>query len=123
MVVGGQRFYSVERPWKDNEPFESCIPEGQYRCEWRPTTTPVPNEYKGHTWYVIGGTVGFDSGDRTRIAWHLGNTAEDVQGCIAFGLRLGTVGGKWAVQRSREAMSQLVLPDEFDFQIVWGMAA
>jgi len=73
---------------------------------------------------VEGGTVGIDSGVRTRIAWHVGNAADDVTGCIAFGQRLGTVSGKWAVQRSQDAMALLrdKLPNVFDFEIKWGMA-
>jgi len=126
MVIDGTTFYSVEKPWRDNEPYISCIPEGKYRCVWRPTSTSVPASFGLHTWYVEGGNemVGFDFGVRTRIAWHIGNTADDVTGCAAFGLRLGTVGGKWAVQRSADAMTLLreKLPNVFDFEIKWGMA-
>jgi len=130
MVVDGTTFYSVEKPWRDNEPLISCIPEGVYKCTWEPTSTCVPDSYEHHTWYVSStdferGLVGYDFGVRTRVAWHIGNTADDVTGCLAFGLRLGTVGGKWAVQRSADAMALLreKLPDEFDFEIKWGMAA
>jgi len=93
MVIDGTTFYSVEQPWRDNEPLISCIPEGVYKCTWQPTSTSVPDSYEHHTWYVSStdgerGLVGYDFGVRTRIAWHIGNTAGDVTGCLAFGLRL-----------------------------------
>jgi len=123
----GLTIYTVEKPWQDNEPFLSCIPEGTYRCTWQPTTTSVPASFNGHTWYVEGGNglVGLNLGVRTRIAWHKGNTSDDVQGCIAVGQRLGTVSGKWAVVGSQDALIALRsrLPDEFELEIKLGMAA
>ncbi|MFA0814041.1 DUF5675 family protein, partial [Microbulbifer epialgicus] len=33
LCVGDRTFYTVERPWLGNKPFESCIPEGVYQCD------------------------------------------------------------------------------------------
>lgn len=96
--------YTVERPWLDNRPYESCVPEGEYRLLWRPTTTPVPDIFNGETAYLDGGTVGIDEGGRTRIAVHIANVPADVAGCIGLGIGLGYVKGEWAVVSSRYAM-------------------
>lgn len=109
LSAGSRNFYTVERPWMGNAPFVSCVPLGLYKMLWRPTTTPVPDEYAGHTWYLEGGSVGVnDDRHRQNCAFHIGNTAGDVQGCIAVGCSLGTVGTSWGVVSSRLAMSMLV---------------
>jgi len=109
LFAGPAQFYTVERPWLDNKPFESCVPAGDYQLRWLPTTTPVPEEFGGCTWYLEGGSVGIDSGERTRIALHVANVSSDVAGCIGVGTRLGTVNGKWAVNGSVDALRQLKL--------------
>ena len=105
--LGELNLYTVEKPWKDNIPRESCIPLGEYELIWRPTTTQVPPEYKGHTWYVVGGSVGFDVGHRTRVALHAGNTHKDIVGCIAPGLNLGYLNSSWAVTHSMQVLREL----------------
>lgn len=85
---------TVERPWLQNQPFLSCIPEGDYQL--RPSRF-----YRGgyDTWEVL------EVPNRTRILVHRGNRAHDVQGCIAVGMTLGCVGGAWAVLDSRTAFA------------------
>lgn len=99
-----QTLYTVERPWLDNAPYQSCVPEGDYALTRLPTTTPVPDAFRGTTWYLEGGTVGIDKGRRTRIAIHIANVPSDVAGCIGVGLALGTLDGAWAVHNSRFAL-------------------
>lgn len=86
-------FYTVEKPWEDNTPFKSCIPEGEYEMTWE-------NSPKfGMCWHVN------DVPDRTHILIHVGNTPRDVVGCIAVGRSL--LGDSIGVAESRKAMSDL----------------
>lgn len=128
LLVQGRTFYSVERPWKDNQPFESSVPLGEYRLVWRPTTTHVPQQFDGHTWYMVGDTVGLEQGDKHRwgCAWHIGNTDRDVQGCLAPGIGLGSIQWRdemrprWGVTRSGHAMLdllQLLGPQDHELSI------
>lgn len=82
--------YTVERPWLDNKVRESCIPEGEYKL--------LLGRYNngGYDAYEI-----MDVPDRTLIKIHIGNTIDDVIGCVAPGKTLGTVNGKWGVKSSR----------------------
>lgn len=92
MYVDGVRLFTIERPWLHNERYVSCIPEGQYRLRKR--------------WFHRGGYNTYEIVDvpgRSAILIHHGNTSDDVMGCIALGMDLGVVRGKWAVIRSRQA--------------------
>ena len=92
---------TVERPWVNNAPNRSCIPEGTYRLAKR--------------MYYRGGyeTIEIqDVPDRTYIMIHKGNSAADVEGCIAVGRWRGTVlmdpSVWWAVEKSKEAFELLM---------------
>lgn len=94
---GGMCFYSVERPWRNNEPRVSCIPAGTYRL--------------GHTMFHRGGYETFEVCDvpnRSRILIHIANTPGDVEGCIGLGLRLGISKASWAVLDSRKAFAEFM---------------
>ncbi|WP_445354551.1 DUF5675 family protein [Microbulbifer sp. EKSA008] len=98
-------FYTVERPWLGNRPFESCIPEGVYSCN--PYSSPrFPN-----VWELL------EVPSRSKILIHIANYAADVQGCIGVGSSLAP--GSWWVTQSRRAMQQLreLLPHEFNLTI------
>ena len=56
MDVGGHRTFVAERPWKNNEPRVSCIPEGQYHV------TRHNSPKFGRCFILEGGTVGHVSG-------------------------------------------------------------
>jgi hypothetical protein len=92
MSVGGQTLYTVERPWLDNRPNTSCIPEGTYRC------TPRRFNRGGYDAVEIQGVPG-----RSHILFHVGNTMHDVVGCIAVTHKLGQINGVWAGLHSRNA--------------------
>ena len=92
LTVGGKRFYSIERPWLDNAPNVSCIPEGTYQMGWRDSPR------FGETWHVK------DVPDRTYILIHVANYPRDVQGCIGLGTAL--LGDRIAVGNSRDAVAQ-----------------
>lgn len=85
--------YTVERPWLDNKPFVSCIPEGEYDI--------FLSRYNrgGYPAYEV-----MDVPNRTLIKIHVANTMDDVLGCIGPGLALGYIDQKWAVTSSKAAL-------------------
>ncbi|MCL6416146.1 DUF5675 family protein [Aestuariirhabdus sp. Z084] len=89
--------FTVERPWLDNKPRQSCIPEGEY--DLRLGT------------YNRGGYPAYevlDVPDRTLIKIHVGNTIDDVVGCIAPGKSLAYMERKWAVSSSKKAFGEFM---------------
>lgn len=105
LVLDGSLFYTVERPWLDNAPFKSCIPEGIYQVE--PYSSP---KYPG-VWEII------DVPERTHILIHVANYARDVQGCIGVGMGLNQ--SDWMVTHSRNAITLLrtKFPESFELNI------
>lgn len=86
LYVEGRQFPSVEQPWNDNTPFESCIPEGTY------TVSPRMSPRFGDCFILSGGTVVKEEreakdGQRYLCLIHSANWADQLQGCIAFGSR------------------------------------
>jgi len=72
-----QLIHTVERPWADNEPYISCIPEGQYLCK--------PDRYHRGGYDAIEITA---VPDRTDILFHKANHPIELAGCIAPNLSL-----------------------------------
>ena len=69
--------FTVERPWLDNKPSVSCIPEGTYKI-FRST-------------YHRGGYPCFEVSDvkgRSLIKIHIANWPKDVHGCIGMGNKI-----------------------------------
>ena len=89
--------FTVERPWLNNAPKESCIPEGEYEIRL--------GQYNrgGYPAYEVVGVP-----DRTLIKIHIGNTMDDLLGCIALGKALGWVERKWAVTSSKKAFAEFM---------------
>ena len=95
MYVDGQYECStLERPWLDNQPEISCIPEGTYEViktwsghfnRWMPELSAVPN--------------------RSDIRIHPANWPSQLHGCIA----VGTVRGLDFVANSQQAFNALFL--------------
>jgi|TARA_B110000908_G_scaffold117875_1_gene138185 hypothetical protein len=101
----GETFYSVERPWLDNEPNVSCVPEGTYDVHWRESPK------FGHTWELK------DVENRTYILMHVANFPKDVQGCIGLGTSL--MGDTVGVGDSRNAMKMFnALTKDIEWRIV-----
>ncbi len=92
-----QQWFTVERPWVNNEPNISCIPPGDYPF--------VPRTYNrgGYEAYEVTNVTG-----RSLIMLHKGNTMDDLQGCIAPGLALGVIKNTWAVVSSATAFQQIM---------------
>lgn len=101
--------YTVEDPWKDNKPFQSCVPNGEYTLsqhasnKWGDTVALV-NPSLGVVHYPSDKT--YDD-QRYACLFHWGNTERAVQGCIAVGSDLGFVNGKWAVTNSKTTWANL----------------
>lgn len=113
--VNGKEFYTVERPWQDNKPNVSCIPEGKYTLRMRDSGVVTRSTGGAYSrgWEVVGVK------GRTFIMIHPGNSLDDLQGCIAPGKQLGVVGGKWAVISSRPAFDELMA--ELSGQDEWNL--
>jgi len=81
----------------DNKPRESCIPEGSYKLKL--------GEYHrgGYPAYEV-----MDVPNRSLIKIHIGNTIDDVVGCIAPGKALGYIERKWAVTGSKKAFGEFM---------------
>jgi len=85
--------YTIELPWKDNQPKVSCIPEGRYRLRKR-----YSHRFKHHI--LIEGVAG-----RAYILIHPANDAQkELRGCIAP-VSVLTAPGKGS--RSRPAFEKL----------------
>jgi len=105
----GLQLYTVERPWLGNKPNVSCIPVGKYICK--------PRKYfrGGYDAFEVVGIP-----NRSHILFHVGNTMQDVQGCIALCSNLGTVKGIWGGVQSRAAFKlfmERMGNDEFQLTI------
>ena len=70
----GETYWTVERPWLDNLPFKSCIPDGNYVLRRRNSPKFGPN-----MWEVA------DVPGRSHILIHVANRSSDVVGCIGLG--------------------------------------
>ncbi|AUR95369.1 hypothetical protein NVP1239O_25 [Vibrio phage 1.239.O._10N.261.52.F6] len=94
----------LERPWYNNKPSVSCIPEGTYKL------TPHDSPTFGYCYILEAETlgVGKHKGLRTHILIHKGNTIDDVKGCLVPGVDFGVVNGKWAVVNSTKAFNDLM---------------
>ena len=84
-------YYTIERPWKNNTPFVSCIPAGRY-----PVARVDSPSYGKDTWLID------EVPDRTHILFHVANYAYNVQGCI--GLGMGVYSNLSGVRQSRIAV-------------------
>lgn len=110
MTLNGEAFsVTLERPWKDNMPNISCIPEGRYRCE------PYRSHKFGKCFIVLN--VPF----RTYILIHPGNFVSESQGCILPGRSFANIDGRRAVTASKAVFSELLKRldgiDEFELKI------
>ena len=105
-LPNGTRVNTVERPWIDNTPFVSCIPEGTYEC--------VPRRYNRGGYPAIG--INNVPG-RTHILFHRANYPHQLAGCIAPNSEIVLIGDLFRGKASRTAMSKLMLAGT-EFELV-----
>lgn len=116
LTLGETTLHTIERPWVNNTPFESCIPEGTYDL------VPFVRPGSGMLTYAIVNPVNdvylnkadIPAGQTGRylILFHPGNTIDDVVGCIAPGCVVDR--DRFFVGQSRAAFEQLM--DLLDFK-------
>ena len=105
-VLGGRVLcFILELQYRGNRKNVSCIPPDTYICK------RVESPRFGETFEVT------DVYGRTHILFHVANTADELEGCLATGLSVGYINGKRAVIDSRKAfdlfMNDLIGIDEF----------
>ena len=93
----GKVFATVERPWQNNEPFISCIPEGEYICK------PRRFNRGGYNAIEVANVPG-----RTHILMHIANLPYRVNGCIGINTHHGAIGQRWAGVDSTKAFNNLM---------------
>ena len=86
----------LERPWLNNKKGVSCIPDGIYVCK-----RVLSPKFKD-TFEVISVP------HRTEILFHKGNTIDDTEGCLLFGMGMGVLNGKRSVINSRVARNKFM---------------
>ena len=90
----GLQLYSLERPWENNKPEVSCIPDGDYQCG-------LVDSPKFGKCYEIKGVK-----DRTHILIHAANWIRQLLGCVALGNAPGVVLGINGIMGSRDAVAR-----------------
>jgi hypothetical protein len=91
----GTTLYTVERPWLDNAPSISCIPEGLY------VLRPRHFFRGGYDTFEITEVPG-----RTHILFHVANRPHEVEGCSGLGTTWGCDTGGPYVVSSKEAFGK-----------------
>ncbi len=75
----GLKLFSLEKPWRDNEPDVSCIPTGTYTVTWAWSPRHGKNLYQ---------VQNVDA--RSGIEIHPANLEEQLLGCVALGEAIET---------------------------------
>jgi len=102
---GNEFLKTVEREWKNNQPSISCVPEGEYRLV--PHQSPKYGKCYALEAPELGVTINGPS-LRTHCLFHAANLPEQLEGCVAPGMRFGVVSNKWAVLESKVARDHLM---------------
>jgi Family of unknown function (DUF5675) len=94
---GAFEAFTVERPWLDNQPFVSCIPDGTYPLQ------RFHSSRFGHVWMVC------EVPNRSSILIHPANWPSDVEGCIGLGKEIGELLEKKAILNSSSKIQEFHL--------------
>lgn len=90
-------FYVLEPSWHNNQRNISCIPAGQYQCNY--LAKSASGKYK-NCFHVTSVK------NRLGILIHNGNIYKHTKGCLILGLRTGILASNNAVLNSRTALRQ-----------------
>lgn len=108
-LPNGDCLYTLELPWKGNTPFVSCIPEGKYLC--------IPDMHNNRPSWLLCDVPG-----RDLVKIHAANLPDELEGCIAPGMKMGRMYGRRAVISSRLAMAKLEFwfkNEPFELEIIY----
>lgn len=120
MEYEGERLvYILERPWKDNAPNISCIPEDTYLCK-RVQSPKFSKLCKKLLGYGDGSLFQImDVPDRDHILIHWGSFVSDTHGCQLTGSEIADIDndGVLDMSSSRKAFIKFMnfLKDDFEF--------
>lgn len=95
----------VEPVWANNEPFKSCVPEGDY--DLVPHTSEKYGECYALESEFLGVTV-YGPSIRDACLWHIANKPSQLVGCGAPGVNFGFLSGEWSVKSSGIAFKALM---------------
>lgn len=100
-------FVTLELPWKDNQKDISCVPSGTYHA------TKVFSKHFQRYVYVLTNVP-----NRDAIEIHIGNTVNDIRGCVILGMNYSMT--DYAIVNSTIAFNSFmsIMPDEFDLIIL-----
>lgn len=85
LLFGNFKIKTIERPWLDNRPMVSAIPEGEYLCKWSHMAEHNVDHYQLQK-----------VPDRSAIFIHIASNVDQLHGCIGSDrLSIGTL-ESWA---------------------------
>ena len=100
--------FTVEKPWKGNQSFHSCVPHGTYKLmPWSSSKHP-------DTFYLFNPANNVyryqqpDPSARYAILIHPANYAKDVEGCIGLGDNFSVYGGLPMVTNSKKTTARVI---------------
>jgi len=71
LLFGNMKIKTIERPWLDNRPMVSCIPDGEYLCKSGHMASHNVDHYQLQK-----------VPNRSAIFIHIASKVEDLHGCI-----------------------------------------
>lgn len=113
LLAKDKRFYTMERPWLNNQNDISCIPAGMYHVKYLERSYSGTYRNVFHIQNVPG---------RYGVLIHNGNIATQSKGCILIGMGRAHFSGVPAVTSSRIAKNRfadLMCKSEFMLNVVW----
>lgn len=100
LLVGSRTIFTIEPPWVQNQPFQSCIPEGDYWFEHVNIGTEEDPKMRVRLHDVPG---------RCFINMEVANYATQLHGCIGAGLGVSMASQLGQVTDSQKAYNFLTL--------------
>lgn len=95
LAVAGERFPTVELPWKGNQRNISCVPTGTYELV---LGRHVSEDGSSYPCYELRDVPG-----RSNVEIHIGNHIRHLLGCVAIGTRFEIIDGLPGVASSSVA--------------------